>query len=35
VALRSRGVNFTATLALLPELWSRIRSRPSRFFVPD
>ena len=34
VALRSRGVNFTATAALLPELWQRVRTRPSRFFVP-
>jgi site-specific recombinase len=35
VALRSRGVNFTATLALLPELWNRMRTRPARFFLPD
>jgi site-specific recombinase len=35
VALRSRGVNFTATLALLPELWNRMRTKPSRFFMPD
>ena len=34
VALRSRGVSFTATAALLPELWQRVRTRPSRFFVP-
>ncbi len=34
VALRSRGVNFTAAAALAPELWRRLRTRPSRFFVP-
>lgn len=35
VALRSRGVNFAAALTLLPTLWERMRTRPSRFFIPD
>ena len=34
VALRSRGVSFSATVALLPELWQRVRTKPARFFVP-
>jgi len=35
VALRSRGVNFTAASRLLPALWQRLRAKPARFFVPD
>ncbi len=34
LALRSRGVDFTAAAALLPELWRRLRNKPSRFFAP-
>ena len=34
VALRSRGVDFTATAALLPELQRRLRHKPSRFLLP-
>ncbi|MHB8709597.1 MAG: hypothetical protein ACYC9I_12035, partial [Desulfuromonadales bacterium] len=34
LALRSRGIDFTAAFALLPELWRRLRTKPSRFFVP-
>lgn len=34
VALRSRGVDFTAAAALLPELKHRLRGKPSRLLVP-
>lgn len=34
LALRSRGIDFAAAAALLPELWRRLRTRPSRFFIP-
>jgi site-specific recombinase len=34
LALRSRGVDFIAIAALVPELWQRLRNKPARFFLP-
>ena len=34
VAMRSRGADFSSAAALLPDLWSRFRTRPASFFMP-
>lgn len=34
VAMRSRGVDFTASTQLLPALWHRLKERPASFFKP-